>query len=152
MSVTALQLAKGYLIFADEGRLLPISLLHNDTHPAGQQVLNANTANQVLEMMEAVVSGADGTGKQAQVPGYRVAGKTGTARIAGKKGYEEHRHIASFAGIAPVSKPRLIVVVIIQEPTRFGYYAAAVAAPLFAKVMGAALRILDIPPDQPMRT
>jgi cell division protein FtsI (penicillin-binding protein 3) len=150
MSVTALQLAKGYLVFANEGRLLPISLLHNSTHAEGQQVLNAKTSSQVLAMMEAVVSGVDGTGKQAQVPGYRVAGKTGTARIAGKKGYEENRHIASFVGIAPVSKPKLIVVVIIQEPSRNGYYAAAVAAPLFAKVMGAALRILDIPLDQPM--
>ena len=151
LSVTALQLAKGYLVFANEGRLLPISLLHNSTPKEGRQVLNAKTANQVLAMMEAVVSGADGTGKQAQIPGYRVAGKTGTARIAGKKGYEENRHIASFVGIAPVSKPRLIVVVIIQEPSRFGYYAAAVAAPLFAKVMAAALRILDIPVDQPAK-
>ena len=152
MSVTALQLAKSYLIFANQGRLLPVSLLHNDTAVQGEQVLNPKTANQVLAMMEAVVSGVNGTGKQAQIPGYRVAGKTGTARIAGKKGYEENRHIASFVGIAPVSKPRLIVAVIIHEPTRFGYYAAAVAAPLFAKVMGAALRILDIPPDQPTTT
>lgn len=151
MSVTAMQLAKGYLVFANQGRLLPISLLHNSSPIEGRQVLNVKTANQVLAMMEAVVSGADGTGKQAQIPGYRVAGKTGTARIAGKKGYEENRHIASFVGIAPVSKPRLIVVVIIQEPSRFGYYAAAVAAPLFAKVMGAALRILDIPLDQPVK-
>jgi cell division protein FtsI (penicillin-binding protein 3) len=78
-----------------------------------------------------------------------VAGKTGTARIAGKKGYEEKRYIASFVGIAPVSKPKLIVAVVIHEPTRSGYYAALVASPLFAKVMGASLRILDIPPDEP---
>ena len=147
VSVTALQLAKSYLIFANQGRLLPVSLLHNTIRPEGIPVLNAKTANQVLAMMEAVVSGADGTGKQAQVPGYRVAGKTGTSQIAGKRGYEKHRHIASFVGIAPVSKPRFIVVVVIQEPTRNGYYAAAVAAPLFAKVMGATLRMLDIPPD-----
>ncbi len=148
MSVTALQLAKSYLVFANQGRLLPISLLHDNSPVVAQQVLNPKTANQVLAMLEAVVSGVEGTGKDAQIPGYRVAGKTGTARIAGKKGYEENRHIASFVGIAPVSKPRLIVAVIIHEPTRFGYYAAAVAAPLFAKVMGAALRILDIPPDK----
>jgi len=152
MSVTPLQLAKSYLIFANQGRLLPISLLHNQAPAEGVQVLNAKTANQVLAMMEAVVSGADGTGKQAQIPGYRVAGKTGTARIAGKKGYESNRHIASFVGIAPVSKPKLIVAVVIHEPTHGGYYAAAVAAPLFAKVMGAALRILDIPPDQSTRS
>ena len=152
MSVTPLQLAKGYLIFANQGRLLPISLLHNQAVAEGTQVLDPKTAAQMLAMMEAVVSGADGTGKQAQIPGYRVAGKTGTARIAGKKGYETNRHIATFVGIAPVSKPRLIVAVVIHEPSRNGYYAAAVAAPLFAKVMGAALRILDISPDEPARS
>jgi cell division protein FtsI (penicillin-binding protein 3) len=153
MSVTPLQLAKSYLIFANDGRLLPISLLRsNGPVTQGVQVIKPKTAKEVLAMMEAVVNGEEATGKQAQVPGYRVAGKTGTARIAGKKGYEENRHIASFVGIAPVSDPRLIVAVIIHEPTRHGYYAAGVAAPLFAKVMGAALRILDVPPDQPRTT
>ena len=152
LSVTPLQLAKGYLIFANNGRLLPVSLLHNDKPVEGTQVLDPKTANQVLAMLEAVVSGADGTGKAAQVPGYRVAGKTGTSQIAGKNGYEKNRHIASFVGIAPVSNPRLIVAVVIHEPTKNGYYAAAVAAPLFSKVMDAALRILDIQPDQPVRT
>ena len=152
LSVTPLQLAKGYLIFANNGRLLPVSLLHNDKPVEGTQVLDPKTANQVLAMLEAVVSGADGTGKAAQVPGYRVAGKTGTSQIAGKNGYEKNRHIASFVGIAPVSNPRLIVAVVIHEPTKNGYYAAAVAAPLFSKVMDAALRILDIQPDQPVST
>ena len=152
LSVTPLQLAKGYLIFANNGRLLPVSLLHNDKPVEGTQVLDPKTANQVLAMLEAVVSGADGTGKAAQVTGYRVAGKTGTSQIAGRNGYEKNRHIASFVGIAPVSNPRLIVAVVIHEPTKNGYYAAAVAAPLFSKVMDAALRILDIQPDQPVRT
>ncbi len=147
LSVTALQLAKGYLIFANHGRLLPISLLHNEGPVKGDQVLNEKTANQVLTMLEAVL-GNEGTGKLARIPGFRVAGKTGTARIAGKKGYEANRHIASFVGIAPVSKPRLIVVVVIQEPTQSSYYGAAVAAPLFAQVMSGALRLFEIPPDQ----
>ena len=148
MSASALQLAKSYLIFANEGRLLPISLLHNPEQPEvkGQQVIDPKTANQVLAMLEAVVN--DGTGKSADVPGYRVAGKTGTARIAGKKGYEEHRYIASFVGIAPVSNPRLIVAVFIHDPTKGGYYGAQVASPLFASVMTAALRTLDIAPDK----
>jgi cell division protein FtsI (penicillin-binding protein 3) len=149
MSVSALQLAKGYLIFANQGKLLPISLLHNQPSGESTQVIKPHIANQVLAMLEAVV--ADGTGKSAQVPNYRVAGKTGTARIAGKKGYEEKRYLSSFVGIAPVSKPRLIVAVVIHEPTHSGYYAAIVAAPLFAKVMGSALRILDIRPDQQTR-
>lgn len=147
LSVTALQLAKGYLIFANKGRLLPVTLLHNETTTAGEQVLDEKTASQVLAMMEAVL-GNEGTGKLARIPGYRVAGKTGTARIAGKNGYEANRHIASFVGIAPVSQPRLVVVVVIHEPTRNSYYGAAVAAPLFAQVMSGALRILEVPPDK----
>ena len=149
LSASALQLAKSYLIFANQGRLLPISLLHNKDQSVvqGEQVIDPKTANQVLAMLEAVVQ--DGTGKSADVPGYRVAGKTGTARIAGKRGYEEHKYISSFIGIAPVSDPRLIVAVFIHEPTRGGYYGAQVASPLFASVMTAALRTLDIAPDKP---
>ncbi len=147
MSVTPLQLAKGYLIFANKGRSIPVTLLHNETKPVGEQVLDEKTAAQVLAMLEAVL-GNEGTGRSARVPGYRVAGKTGTAQIAGKNGYDKHRHIASFVGIAPVSDPRLVISVVIHEPTKNGYYAAAVAAPLFAQVMSGALRILDIPPDQ----
>jgi cell division protein FtsI (penicillin-binding protein 3) len=147
LSVTALQLAKGYLIFANKGRLLPVTLLHNETTTVGEQVLNEKIANQVLAMMEAVL-GNEGTGKLARIPGYRVAGKTGTARIASKNGYEANRHIASFVGIAPVSQPRLIVVVVIHEPTRNSYYGSTVAAPLFAQIMSGALRILEVPPDK----
>lgn len=148
MSVTALQLAKGYLIFANRGSLLPVSLIHSNTEEKGIRVIDEKTAMQVLTMLEAVLD--EGTGKQARIPGFRVAGKTGTARIAGKNGYEEKRHTASFVGIAPVSAPRLVVAVVIHEPTRNGYYAAAVAAPLFAKVMSGSLRILDISPDKTM--
>jgi cell division protein FtsI (penicillin-binding protein 3) len=77
-----------------------------------------------------------------------VAGKTGTARIAGKKGYEERRYIASFVGLAPVSEPRVVVAVVIHEPSLSAYYAGQIAAPLFAKVMATSLRILDVQPDQ----
>ncbi|WP_133126927.1 peptidoglycan D,D-transpeptidase FtsI family protein [Legionella nagasakiensis] len=149
MSMTTLQLAKSYLIFANQGRLMPVRLLHYEKPNESVQVINSTTANQVLAMMEAVVD-IDGTGKRAKIPGYRVAGKTGTARIAGKHGYEAERHIASFVGIAPASQPRLIVAVVINEPSRVSYYGGAVAAPLFAKVMGTALRILDIQPDKPI--
>lgn len=146
LSVTALQLAKAYLVFANQGRSLPVTLIHNQPPAPGEQVVREKTAQQILTMMEAVL-GNEGTGKSARVPGYRVAGKTGTARIAGKRGYEANRHIASFVGIAPVSDPRLVVMVVIHEPTRLGYYATQVAAPLFAQVMSGALRILEIPPD-----
>lgn len=146
MSVTALQLAKAGMIFANHGQLKPITLLHNDTSEPGPQVIQSKTADQVLKMMEAVLR--EGTGKSANVAGYRVAGKTGTARVAGKDGYKTKRYTSSFLGIAPVSKPKFIVVVIIHEPSRKGYYAAAVAGPLFSKVMGGALRLFNIPTDE----
>ena len=115
--------------------------------PLGDRVLDEQTSNEVLSMLEAVM-GNEGTGRVARIAGYRVAGKTGTARIAsGKQGYAANRHIGSFVGIAPVSNPRLIVVAVIHEPSKNGYYGAVIAAPLFAKVMSSALRILDVPPD-----
>lgn len=147
LSMTALQLARSYLVFANEGKLLPISLLHGQEQESAIQVFSPEVSRQVLDMLDFVVNSAKGTGKRAKVPGYRVAGKTGTARIAGTNGYEKDRHIASFVGIAPVSNPRLIVAVVIHEPTKGSYYGGIVAAPLFSKVMDNALRILNIPPD-----
>lgn len=148
LSVTPAQLARGYSIFANQGKLLPISLLLN-TRPSqqGVQVMNPQAANEILLMLEAVVEG--GTGSSAKVTGYRVAGKTGTARIAGKAGYEKNRHIATFAGIAPVSNPRLIVIVMVNDPKLGGlsYYATTATAPVFSRIMEASLRILDVPPD-----
>lgn len=146
LSVTPIQLAQSYMPFANNGKLLSLSLLHRAEKPEESAVMSAKTAQQVLTMMETVVK-PNGTGKLARIPGYRVAGKTGTARIAGNNGYESSRHIASFVGIAPASDPRLIVAVVINEPKRVSYYGGAAAAPLFAKIMGAALRILDISPD-----
>lgn len=146
ISVTALQLAKASLIFANKGRLIPITLIHNDTVTQGIQVVQPKTAEQVLSMMEAVLS-QNGTGKDARVEGYRVAGKTGTAWIAGKNGYKDKKYTASFMGIAPVSKPKFVVVVVIHEPSRKGYYASAVAAPLFSKIMEGALRLFNVPGD-----
>lgn len=146
ISVTPLQLAKAYLIFANEGNLIPISLLRRDTLPEKTLVLDPKVTKDMLTMLEAVLE--NGTGQAAKIPGYRVAGKTGTSRVASTnhKGYEEHKHIASFVGIAPVTHPKLIVVVIIKEPSKKGYYGAAVAAPLFKKVMSGSLRILNVPP------
>ncbi len=148
LSITTLQLAKMYAIFANNGRLMPVHLLHADEESPGKQVLNPKIAKQVLEMMELVVK-PGGTGTRAAVPGYRVAGKTGTARIAGQHGYQEKRYIASFAGVAPASNPRLVVAVVIHEPTKGSFYGGRVAAPLFSKVMEASLRLLDIEPDAP---
>ena len=150
LSVTPIQLARSFMIFANNGQLLPITLLNNPKQPNPLQVLSPKVANELLDMMESVV--AKGTGRQASVSGYRVAGKTGTSRVAGVRGYEKSRHISSFVGLAPVSNPRVIVAVVINEPSRLGYYGGAVAAPLFSKVMGAALRILNVPPDKLEKT
>jgi cell division protein FtsI (penicillin-binding protein 3) len=146
LSVTAIQIAKAYLIFANHGRLIPISLIKQDAVADDTQVIKAKTADEILAMLEETVE--SGTGIFAKVPGYRVAGKTGTARVAGKDGYKSRKYISSFVGIAPVSEPRLIVAVFIKEPTKNNYYGSLVAGPLFAKVMGAALRILDVPHDK----
>src|SRR5206468_3806827 len=88
-----------------------------------------------------------GTGSKAKVKGYRVAGKTGTARIAGNNGYQIDHHIGSFVGLAPVNHPRLVVIVVIKDPSRVTYWGGDIAAPVFSEIMGGALRIMDIPPD-----
>lgn len=146
LSATALQIARAYSVFANHGKIMPVSLLHNPQVSQGIQVMKPHTADTLLAMLEAVVK--DGTGKSAMVPGYRVAGKTGTALMAGKKGYSEKKYMSSFVGIAPVSNPKIIVAVFINEPNMHkGYYGAAVAAPLFSKVMEASLRMMNVPYD-----
>ena len=144
LSATALQIARAYSVFANHGKIMPVSLFHNPK--PGLQVMQAKTADTLLSMLEAVVQ--EGTGKSAMIAGYRVAGKTGTAILAGKKGYTEKNYMSSFVGIAPVSNPKIIVAVFINEPNKHkGYYGAAVAAPLFAKVMETSLRLMNVPYD-----
>lgn len=145
VAVTAMQLADAYDILADNGVRIPPTFLRQDAAPAGTAVIPPQVAVTLRKMLETVVSG-EGTGKLADVPGYYVAGKTGTAHIAQNGGYASNDYYSVFCGIAPATHPRLVAVVVIREPTR-GYFAATVAAPLFAKVMAGALRLLDIPPD-----
>lgn len=146
VSVTPLQLAQAYSVIAADGLRRPVSLLRVDEAPPGERVISERTAAQMLRMLEAV-TGPQGTGTDASIRGYRVAGKTGTARKAVAGGYDEERHVAVFAGMAPASDPRLICVVVLNEPTRGGYYGGEIAAPVFRKVMAGALRLLNIPPD-----
>lgn len=150
LSVTPLQLAHAYSVLANKGRLLPVSVLKKTGPQKYRQVIPESIANDVLSMLEAVVE-KGGTGRRARIKGYRVAGKTGTSRIAVRDGYAKDRHIASFVGIAPVSKPKLIVAVVIREPRQKSYYATVVAAPLFAKVMAGALSVEGILPDKMSR-
>ncbi len=146
LSVTALQLARAYSVFANDGVLMPVSLLKLDSVPDGERVMSAEVATRVRSMLESVLSDA-GTGKAARVKDYRIAGKTGTAHRSGKGGYAEDRFTALFAGIAPASKPRLVLVVVVHDPGRNEWHGGAVAAPIFSKIMAGALRLLNISPD-----
>jgi cell division protein FtsI (penicillin-binding protein 3) len=151
MSVSITQLARAYAVIANEGRLLDLSLIRKqaETVPGNQisrHVMKASTARQVIRMMTEVV-GPKGTAQRAAIPGYQVAGKTGTARKSVDGGYRKDDYVAVFAGIAPASNPRLVMAVMIDEPTQNGYYGGVVAAPVFRDVMSNALRILDIAPD-----
>ncbi|HET7831770.1 MAG TPA: penicillin-binding protein 2 [Gallionella sp.] len=148
LSVNLLQLARAYTVFANDGELRPISLLKLDAPAAGKRVFSENTTRALNAMLELVVQ-PGGTAPLAQVPGYRVAGKTGTARKL-EGGHYINRYVASFVGFAPVSNPRLVVAVMIDEPTGGSYYGGLVAAPVFSKVTGAALQALNVPHDAPL--
>ncbi|BAZ95044.1 penicillin-binding protein 3 [Thiohalobacter sp. COW1] len=146
ISVTPLQLARAYGLLANEGRLLPVSFLHQDELPRGRSVLDPAVVRSVRRMMEAVVSN-QGTAPLARVPGYRVAGKTGTVHKATAGGYAEDRYNALFVGMAPASDPRLVVAVVINDPRGEDYFGGKVAGPVFSRVMSGALRLLNLPPD-----
>jgi cell division protein FtsI (penicillin-binding protein 3) len=146
LSVTPLQLAEAYSVIASDGLLRPVSFLYQEQVPAGQRVMSARVAREVRTMMEEVL-GPEGTAPLARVAGYRVAGKTGTVKKAVAGGYAEDRYQALFAGMAPASQPRLVMVVVIDEPSRQEYYGGVVAAPVFSRVMTGALRLMNIPPD-----
>ena len=144
IATTTLQLAQSYSVLANQGVKRKVSLIKVDEPSPGRRVLKAGVVDEIMKMLESVVNG--GTGRRAKVPGYRVAGKTGTAHIAGAKGYDDKRAIASFVGVAPVSKPKLVAAVVIYEP-KPNHYGGLVAAPVFSKVMAGALRLLNVPPD-----
>ena len=146
ISVTPLQLAQAYAALGNDGVLRQVSLIALDEPTASERIISSNTATAVREMMEEVVN-AGGTGTKAAVEGYRVAGKTGTAWKFSAGGYSEDKYLSIFAGMAPASDPRLVTVVIIDEPGGDLYYGSDVAAPVFADVMAESLRLMAIPPD-----
>ncbi len=148
ISVNLLQLARAYTIFANGGELIPISLLKLGAPATGKKVFSERTAHELRDMMEMVVL-PGGTAPLAQVAGYRVAGKTGTAHKL-EDGHYVDRYVASFVGFAPASSPRLIVAVMIDDPDGVNYYGGEVAAPVFSKVMSAALHALNVPNDAPL--
>ena len=148
LSVTGMQLAQAYSVLANDGYRVPITLLKRDADSEleRQAAFSPMVARAVRKMMESVVA-ADGTAPLAAVNGYRVAGKTGTAHKSEAGGYAEKRYLSVFAGMAPASDPRLVAVVVINEPSNGEYYGGKVAAPVFSRVMAGALRLLNIPPD-----
>ena len=148
ISVSLIQLARAYTVFATEGKLQPLSLLKLDSPPSGSFVISAATTRAVRSMLELAVE-PGGTAPRAQILGYRVAGKTGTAHKLEGGSYAGDRYVSSFVGMAPASAPRLIVAVMLDEPSAGLYYGGVVAAPVFSQVMAGALRILNIPPDEP---
>ncbi len=149
LSVTAVQLAHAYAVLANDGRNVPLSLLRQDRKVSeGEQVIDTKISREVMGMLRAVVEESGGGGARARVPGYHVAGKSGTAKkLATDGGYTENSYRALFAGVAPVDNPRVAVVVVIDEPSKGGYYGGLVAAPVFGRVMAGALRMLNVRPD-----
>lgn len=146
VAVTTLQLARAYAAIAADGTLRPVSLLALDQAPAGERVISVDTADDLTHMLEAVVS-PDGTGQRASIRNFHIAGKTGTTQKAGVGGYDAERHGAIFAGFAPATDPRLVVVVMVDEPQGAAYYGGDIAAPVFANIVSGALRVLAVPPD-----
>lgn len=147
MAVTSLQLAQAYSVIASNGILRPVTLQKTDTTDSGARVLPEDVTTKLMMMLEKVVE-PGGTGQRANVPLYRVAGKTGTAHKSTSSGYAEDKYLSLFAGMAPVTDPQLVLVVIIDEPQGVEHFGGLVAAPVFSNVMQGALRILDIAPDK----
>lgn len=145
ISVTTLQLARAYATVADYGIKKPVTLLKTQNTNVGQQVVKAKIAGEVITMLESVVA-RKGTGTLAEIPGYKVAGKTGTVRLLGPHGYDKTRHNGIFVGMVPASSPKYVAAVIVRDPKKL-YYGGSIAAPVFSEVMASVLREYNIPPD-----
>ncbi|MBF7688698.1 penicillin-binding protein PBP3 [Acinetobacter rathckeae] len=151
LNATVLQLAQGYAMLANHGKEMPLSLYRLDKPPEGEQVLSPKIADQIVGMLEQVTQ-PGGTATQAQIPGYRVGGKTGTAHKLNpdRKSYSTSEYRALFAGIAPISNPRVAMIVVVENP-QGAYYGGVVAAPVFTRIMQETLRLLNVPLDKPLQ-
>ena len=148
LTVTPLQLAQAYSVIANHGIKVPLSLLSVNQPPVGKRVMDEKVAEQMMTLLEAVLD-KGGTGREAIIKSYRVAGKTGTSEIAGEGGYSGH-YVSSFVGIAPASHPRFVVAVVIRDPegsVRHGHHGGHISGPIFKKVMEGALHLYNIAPD-----
>jgi len=147
LSVTALQLAQAYMILGNGGLKYPLTLIKRDEIVPGEQILSTEISSSLRQVMGAVVA-KGGTGTRAAVSMYKVGGKTGTVHRVGKFGYEDSEYKAIFAGVAPISKPEIAMVVVIDAPAGAEYYGGEVAAPVFSRVVSETMRLLNINPDQ----
>jgi cell division protein FtsI (penicillin-binding protein 3) len=147
LSVNLAQLAQAYTVFANDGNLVPLSIIKGEAKPS-RNVISPEVANSVLSMMVQAVDGPGAGGKRAAIDGYTIAGKSGTSRKASSGGYQNNKYRAMFVGIAPANAPEFIMAVIVDEPTAGGYFGGAIAAPIFKEVLEDALRIRNIPSDE----
>jgi cell division protein FtsI (penicillin-binding protein 3) len=146
ISATPLQLTSAYSVFANHGVQMPVSLLALEgAPPAGKQIISRHVADQILGMLHAVTAD-EGTGKRARVPGYEVGGKTGTVHKVGRAGYDANKYVALFVGIAPIDDPRIVTMVLIDEPKGALNHGGTAAAPAFSEMTRDSLRILNVPP------
>lgn len=153
IAISLLQLTHAYTIFARDGELIDLTLIkreNNDLVP-GQRVLSPETAKEMRTMMH-MATEPGGTAPKAQVIGYTVAGKTGTAYKVEGNGYNKSKYVASFAGLAPVSQPRIVVSVMVDDPSANGHFGGVVAAPIFSQIVSETLRTLSVTPDAPYKT
>lgn len=148
VSVSLLQMARAYTIFTNNGELLPVSFSKLNTPLPGKQLIKPDSARKMRDMMVTVTQ-QGGTGVRARVLGFNVGGKSGTARKLVNGGYAANKHMGLFIGFAPATDPRLIVAVMIDEPSKEGYYGGTVAGPAFSAIMAGSLRILGVKPDAP---
>ena len=146
LSASLYQMARAYTVFAHDGQVVPTTMLKRDEVAQGEQVFSPRTAAQVRRMLQ-LAAGAGGTAPKAQTMGYSVGGKSGTAHKQSGKGYVSNKYRSWFVGMAPIEQPRIVVAVMLDEPSAGQYYGGAVAAPVFSEVVQQSLRVLNVEPD-----
>ncbi len=150
LSASLFQMARSYTVFAHDGQIIPATMLKNNHPVQGVQVLSSQTASQMRKMLQ-MAAGPGGTGQKAQTMGYSVGGKSGTAHKQVGKSYASNKYRAWFTGMAPIEQPRIIVAVMIDEPSAGQYYGGAVAAPVFSEVVQQTLRLMGVQPDMAVK-
>ncbi len=150
ISTSLFQMARAYTIFARDGELVPVTIEYSPDYKPGTRVISAKTAIEMRSMLESVTE-PGGTALKAHAEGYRVGGKTGTAHKVAGKGYASNKYLAYFTGIAPMSAPRIVVAVMVDEPTANGYYGGQVAAPIFSTIVSETLRAMNVAPDSTVK-